>query len=221
MNYQWRLNGANIPGATSDSYNIPTASSSNAGGYTLAVSNRVGAIFSREAKLSVVAALPPALAQPGNYLVNAGQPVTFSNSATESNPALTLTFSLDSAPTEASIAPASGVFNWRPPLSAAGTTNQIVVRVTDSGTPSLSDTKTFFISVNALQPSLLKPLLQNGQLHFVLTGAIGPDYVLQGSDDLLKWTALETNSPTFMPFDFIAPRLDSSIHRFYRLRLGP
>lgn len=221
MNYQWRQNGADIPGATNESYNMPSAQLSNAGGYTLAVSNSVGVTLSREARLSVVAPVPPTLLQPTNFSVNAGQTVSFTNSAVEADPGLQLTFSLDQAPAGATVGSDTGVFTWRPPVSAAGTTNGIIIRVTDDNLPPLSDTRTFFVAVNPLQPASITPSLEGGQLHFVLSGTTGPDYILQASNDLKQWTDLQTNSPVLMPFDFAGPGLNLSSHRFFRVRLGP
>jgi hypothetical protein len=62
MNYQWRVNGQDIPGATADSYCITNVQPADDGLYTLAVSNRKGAIASRPAKLVVNAAQPVLLA---------------------------------------------------------------------------------------------------------------------------------------------------------------
>ena len=221
MNYQWRQNGADIPGATNENYGIASVQPSNVGVYTLVVSNLLGVALSREARLSVVAHVAPTLVQPGNFTVNAGQIVTFTNSAVEADPGIQLTFSLDLAPPGATITPDTGVFTWRPPVSAAGMTNDITIRVTDNNTPPLSDTKTFSVSVTALQPASIMPSLEAGQLHFVLTGSTGPDYVLQASNDLKQWADIQTNSPTFMPFDVAGPGLNLSSQRFFRLRLGP
>jgi hypothetical protein len=171
--------------------------------------------------LSVVSPVAPTLLQPGNFTVNPGQTVTFANSAVESEPGIQLTFSLDLAPAGARVAPDTGVFTWRPPVSAAGTTNKIIIRVADNNTPPLSDTKTFSVSVNQLQPASIAPSMEAGQLHFILTGTTGPDYDLQASDDLKQWTDLQTNSPASTPFDLVGPGLNLSSHRFFRLRLGP
>ena len=53
LNYQWRLNGTNIPGATNATYAITQVSSSNQGIYTVVVSNSSGAIESGGATLTV------------------------------------------------------------------------------------------------------------------------------------------------------------------------
>lgn len=54
--YQWRFNGINIPGATGDTYEIASASSSVAGDYDVIVSNRAGSVTSLVAQ--VVVGLP-------------------------------------------------------------------------------------------------------------------------------------------------------------------
>ena len=52
--------------------------------------------------------------------------------ATDSDiPANVLTFSLVSPPSGASINSASGLFNWRPVVAQANTTNTVQVQVTD------------------------------------------------------------------------------------------
>jgi Immunoglobulin I-set domain/Immunoglobulin domain/Regulator of chromosome condensation (RCC1) repeat len=53
MRFQWQLNGQAIPGATNDTLNIANAQPSDAGTYTLTVSNPVGVVSSRRAKLVV------------------------------------------------------------------------------------------------------------------------------------------------------------------------
>ena len=52
--YQWKKNGADIPGATSSTLVIPLASSGDAGDYTVAASNSVGSALSSVARLAVI-----------------------------------------------------------------------------------------------------------------------------------------------------------------------
>jgi len=42
--YQWQKNGTNIPGATSDSYYFPSAQASDAGNYTVVITNVAGRV---------------------------------------------------------------------------------------------------------------------------------------------------------------------------------
>lgn len=75
--------------------------------------------------------------------------INFTASATDSDlPAQNLTYVLDpTAPSGASIDAATGVFSWTPTSAQAGTTNVIIVRVTDDGSPNLSDNASFTIVV--------------------------------------------------------------------------
>ena len=51
--YQWNLNGAPIPGATSASYTVATAAAANAGNYSVTVSNGISSVTSSVAKVEV------------------------------------------------------------------------------------------------------------------------------------------------------------------------
>jgi hypothetical protein len=51
--YQWKKNGGNIAGATRASYTISRVSASDAGTYTVVVSNSVGSVTSTGAVLRV------------------------------------------------------------------------------------------------------------------------------------------------------------------------
>jgi len=59
LSYQWRLNGANIPGATNSTYSITNVQPADGGSYDVLVANPDGAVASLIATLKVtVAALP-------------------------------------------------------------------------------------------------------------------------------------------------------------------
>ncbi|MEE8452265.1 MAG: Ig-like domain-containing protein, partial [Thermoguttaceae bacterium] len=79
-------------------------------------------------------------------LVAVGEEVAFSVTAFDPNvPADTLTFSLDpGAPATATIDSATGDFRWTPGLIG---NYSVTVRVTDDGSPNLTDTETFSIIV--------------------------------------------------------------------------
>ncbi len=57
LNYQWRLNGTNLPGATNATLVISPVNSTNQGVYTVMVSNNSGAIESSGASLTVTVPL--------------------------------------------------------------------------------------------------------------------------------------------------------------------
>ena len=58
MQYQWQLNGADIPGATNADYTVTNVQPANTGEYVLAVSNKIGTVSSRKNKLSLIPGLP-------------------------------------------------------------------------------------------------------------------------------------------------------------------
>src|SRR5262249_22159262 len=85
---------------------------------------------------------PPVLAALANQTINEAITLTVAVTATDSDPPPnTLTFSLISPPAGATINPVSGVISWQPTEAQGPGTYTIRVRVTDNGTPNLSDTK--------------------------------------------------------------------------------
>jgi len=57
--YQWRKNGANIPGATSATLSFPAITATNAGNYSAVIANLAGSVTSADAALTVL--LPPSI----------------------------------------------------------------------------------------------------------------------------------------------------------------
>jgi subtilisin family serine protease len=88
----------------------------------------------------------PVLATIGNRSIAEGNQLTFTASATDVNTNQSLTYTLGSgAPAGATINATTGVFSWAP--TSSGTYNVTLV-VTDNGTPALSDSETFTITVD-------------------------------------------------------------------------
>jgi hypothetical protein len=104
----------------------------------------------------------PVLTAIANRSVDEETLLTFAASATDTDlPAQILTYSLAAgAPDGASVTPA-GVFSW-PPTEAQGPgTYPITVQVTDNGTPPLSDSKTFTITVNEMNRAPVLTAIEN------------------------------------------------------------
>jgi hypothetical protein len=92
----------------------------------------------------------PVLAPIGSPSVNEGATLTFTASASDDDlPANGLSFSLEGAPAGAGINPDTGVFTWTPTAGQGSGTFTFVVRVTDDGSPALSDAETITVTVNA------------------------------------------------------------------------
>jgi len=91
---------------------------------------------------------PPVLAAIGNRTAVEGVLLSFTATATDTNvPAQILTFSLDAgAPGGASITP-GGAFTWAPTEAQGPGVYPVTIRVTDNGSPVLSDFETIQITV--------------------------------------------------------------------------
>jgi len=85
LSYQWRLGGSDLSGKTNSSLTISNAQVSDAGAYTVRVSNRVGQVLSAPATLTVLG--PPAITQqPQSRTNTAGSQATLSVAATGTEP---------------------------------------------------------------------------------------------------------------------------------------
>jgi Putative Ig domain len=166
---------------------------------------------------------PPVLAVISNQTINVGQTVAFTASATDTNqPPPTLNFNLLAGPANATLNTNTGAFSWRPQVPDSDTTNTFTLKVSANGSPSLSATQSFMITVNPLtQPGLSAVGLSNGLIGFQISGENGPDYAVQGSTNLNVWNTLFiTNSPT-MPFVWMDSNSATLQMQFYRIKVGP
>lgn len=96
LSYQWSLDGAEIPGATGSTYDVASVGLSDAGSYTVTVTNACGAATSAAAVV-VVQEGPEITASPMSQSVCVGAVVSFTVSATGAAP-LTYQWFLDGAP---------------------------------------------------------------------------------------------------------------------------
>jgi hypothetical protein len=167
----------------------------------------------------------PTLAAISNFTVNAGQIVSFTAAGTDNDNTRSLAYSLGGTPpATASINSATGLFSWRTPAASAGSTTNIQVRVTDNSAPTLSAAQSFSVTVNVLAPVTLRALTKtNSQFQAVVSGPIGPDYVLQTSSTVANnnWVNLLTNTPGASPFTVTDTNVGPFTNRFYRVKLAP
>jgi hypothetical protein len=100
---------------------------------------------------------PPVLTTPPNQTINELTTLLVTNTATDSSiPPLTLSYSLLTGPTNASIS-TNGIIAWTPSQAQAPSTNLLTTVVSDNGTPSLSATNTFSVVVNVLNSAPVLP----------------------------------------------------------------
>jgi hypothetical protein len=81
LSYQWRFNGTSIPGATASTYSITSFQTTDAGTYSVVITNAFGSATSDDAILSITP--PPSItSQPASQSVDLGSTASFSVSAT-------------------------------------------------------------------------------------------------------------------------------------------
>ncbi len=125
------------------------------------------------------------------------------------------------APTNAVLDASSGVLTWRPLVSQANSTNPFTVMVADNGTPSLSATQSFTVTVSPLaQPQIGTASLNGGQLVLQVNGNDGPDYQIQSSTNLVDWNVVFTTNSPAMPFAWTNSTIGLPVN-FFRIQAGP
>lgn len=221
--YKWTRNGTLLTNQTNATLVIPAAHAGDAGIYAAILSNPAGGAVSSNVLLTV-GNTAPTLNPIGDVTINAGQTLTIPSVANDPDvPTQTLSFGLPVAPSGAAIDTGSGVFTWRPLVSQAGSTNPVTVEVSDNGTPVLSATQSFNVTVNPLViPTLGSTSYTGGQFSLqVGAGTLGPDYIVSVSTDLTNWTTIFTNFAPVTPFTFTDTNAAAYTTRFYRIQLGP
>ena len=230
--YQWRksntnlINGGNISGGvTNAALTFTNLAGTNAGNYSVVVSNFSGAVTSSIAALVIVSNTAPTLAAISNRTVIAGATLTFTNNASDTDtPPQTLLFSPLNFPSGAGVNASDGQFVWRPAIAQGGSSNAMKIIVTDNGSPNLSATQAFSVLVNVpVKPQMQTTAFSNGFFTLTVNGDFGPDYIVQSSTNLstTNWiTLFTTNSPP-LPFNWADTGATNFTQRFYRIQLGP
>jgi autotransporter-associated beta strand protein len=204
----------------------PGSGFSGLGSFDYAVTNGDGSVASDTISVLVTNAprTAPVFLSPvanTNIAINVGVALTVTNIATDSTSS-TLTYACANLPAYATFDTNSGIFTWRPSVSQAGTTNPILVTANDGGTPNLSATQSYTVTVNPLiQPTIGSPVWSAGHLSLTINGQAGPDYIVSVSTNLVDWTPILTNTPSAMPFQWTDPDAAAFPVRFYRVLLGP
>src|ERR1041385_3640893 len=162
--------------------------------------------------------LAPVLTVPADQTIAEQTTLSVSATATDADiPANTLTFALLTAPAGMSIDGSSGAITWTPGESQGPSTNLVIVRVSDNGSPSLSATNSFKVVVSEvnLAPVLTVPADQtiaeqttlsvsatatdadipaNTLTFALLTAPAGMS--IDGSSGAITWTPGESQGPS-------------------------
>lgn len=154
LSYQWRkgttvlANGARISGVTTDTLAINGALTSDAGNYSVVITNLVGSITSAVARLTVL--VPPKITSATNLNGRQGAPLTYTITATGTTP---ITFGTEGLPLGLSLVPESGIISGTPTVTgvfnvvlfatnaAMTTTAPLTIRLT-TGVPGITSALT-------------------------------------------------------------------------------
>jgi hypothetical protein len=190
-----------FPGQPGHSYGFYSIAHDNAGNVETARSAPQAATFVADKQ-------PPTLGPITDQTVNVGGALILTNiSAAPSSSNEQLTFSLEDAPSGASINPTNGQILWNPPPSLAGTTNLFTVSVTDNGIPPLTTSQSFAVVVSN---SVALSIAASGKEALTLTWSGGS--LLQSTNLTGPWTTNTTTSPyTVVP---------SNSQIFFKLRVN-
>ena len=176
--------------------------------------------------LALVNQPPRFSSAPINYTRPAGITLTFANPATDPDyPPQTLTWSLLNAPSGATVNPTNGWFTWRPAIDQSPSTNPMAVVVWDNGTPPLSATQGFTLTITRPNsPALSGATIATGLFSLLINGDPGPDYVVESRSNLADgsaWLPIATNPAPSLPFVWTDPAGANAGQQFYRVRLAP
>jgi hypothetical protein len=153
--------------------------------------------------------------------VNEGTLLTFTVTASDADiPANTLTFSLDpGAPAGATINPITGVFSWTPPKGFSPATNAVSIRVTDNGSPPLSDVTT--IQIVVVSAPRISGIARSSTNVVTITwqASAGKMYRVQYTSSLApsNWTPLGSDVVATGSAASKQDTLGAVVQRFYRV----
>ncbi|MDB6093094.1 MAG: hypothetical protein JWM32_656 [Verrucomicrobia bacterium] len=148
LTYQWRLNTNPIAGANSATYSIASPQLSDAGSYTVTISNSAGTITSAAANLSVSAAPPSVVTQPVSISVLTGASATFSVVASGTAP---LTYQWSKAGGAISGATGSSLVLSNVQASDAG---NYTVTISNAGGSVTSAPATLAVTASVIAPTI-------------------------------------------------------------------
>ncbi len=158
LGFRWRKdgvalsNGGRISGATTNRLTIAAATTNDEGGYSVSISNIVGALTSSPATLTVL--IPATITSATNAEGRQGAFFSFTNTATGTLP---ITFGADGLPAGLSIEPASGVISGIPDVMGVF---EVAVYATN---PAMTTTGRLTLTLTTGVPGITSPLTAYGK----------------------------------------------------------
>ena len=211
FSYQWSQNGTNLAGATSSLLVLTNVQSSNAGSYTVTITNQFGTALSSPATLTVI--VPPTVTTPPQAkTLSVGQNVTVNVTATGTGP-LSYQWRLNNA----ALAGATSAVLALTKVQTSDAGNYTVVVTNSAGSVTnpvarlmVIDPASFILSTAASQSTT------KSGFSFQLSVPTGATYVILASTDLQNWTPIATNVATAGSVTFTDPAAANYPRRLYR-----
>jgi hypothetical protein len=214
LRYQWRFNTTNnIPGETNSSYVLINAQPTNAGNYSVRVTNSFGSVTSATATLTVQMVSPSITNQPQSQTVAQGSNVTLTVGAT------------GSAPLAYQWRTNSGILANRTNASLTLTNFQMadegsydVVVTNSAGGATSTPALLYLVFSNAAR--FTNFVFTNNTFFSLLLGAPNTNYLVQTSTNLgqTNWTSLQTSSAPSGIMSVTETNSTGHSNRFFRAR---
>jgi uncharacterized delta-60 repeat protein len=196
LSYQWRFNGTNLSAATASAYTISNAQPSQAGSYSVLVTNVLGGTLSSNAVLTVDTTVRLSLAV-----------------ATTNGFQFRLTGPVGIYVIQAS----TNLLNWAP-IATNATTSAGVLCFTDPNASKYA--RRYYRAASTVLATV-----QLDSAGFTMNGfafrLLGPPgtYVIQASTNLMNWAPVATNSTSTGLWNYTDPGATGVGRRFYRVLL--
>ena len=180
--YQWNLNGTAIPGATSSTYNVSSATPANAGNYSVTVTNGVSSVTS---SVAVVAVGSSITSNPASISLHPTQMGGFSVSGQGVGPLSYQWFQIPSGEmTGVAISGATSSNYVTPPVDISYDGTQYYATVTDSCGPMTSTDASLTVTAGNVPPTIItQPVGQTvavgGTTSFTVTASGTPTVSFQ------------------------------------------
>lgn len=210
LTYQWRKNGTNLPVAASATYTIPSATTNDAGAFTVVASNASGSVTSAVATLAVL--VPPGISsQPQSITVTNGAPARFEVLAF-GLPAPTYQWKFNGSP----ISGAPNAATYLIDATQTGDEGDYSVEVSNIAGTLLSSVARLTVRSLVFPPELSGMRVESGLGSFDVRGPANVDVVILSSSDLTNWIPVQTNASASGTWRFVDRDLATHAARFYR-----
>jgi hypothetical protein len=212
LNYQWRFNGADIAGATNATLTLSSAHSSQAGDYSVRVTDANGPRLSACATLTV-SPMPAIVAGPVSQTVVSGQLLTL-NVAAAGSPLLQYQWQRN----QMNIANATNSSLTISSFQSADEGHYRVIVANDFGSVASADACVMVGSVPRLSSAIRRT---DCGFQFQLIGLANTTYVIQASSNLLDWQAVANVTPTNGFLSYVDMTATNWNARYYRVLQTP